>query len=283
MNKPIFDSLAEALLKGFNPPDEHYIIEVHKPLGGKPLPIGECEGDAGVTAKAKLGRSRSERIDRQFNSHEEAMAYMQRHQVGFLQNVSNNLHFAESYLVDRNLPVEVPQDKTELFSNLFDLIITNIEHGGYGFEHDSFEALAARFIMHITEMLDQELDEIARLEHAVAFGHVTTLWDHYQTVRIAQEKNAKKPRDPLLSSIYSKLAKRKLASNLTPKELWQDFVSILEVSKQKFEKVTEIQVNKNNPATWEVRFCRILGEEVNPEERVTYKQFRNALNRKNAR
>lgn len=288
MKEPIFGSLAEALLSGFNPDldvnaNGDYEEEKRKPLKGEALAINKSEVESGVTAKVKHGRSRSVRIDRQFNSHENAMDYMRQHQTSFLQNVSDNLDFAKKHLAAKKLPLEVPQDKVEQFSNLFTLLTDDKEQGGLGLEHDSFEALAALIILHIGKMLDQELDQVVRLKHAVAFGNVTTLWDHYYTMGKAQKVNAKKPRDQLLSGIYLRLAKRKLASNLTPKELWQDFVSILEGSKQEFEKVIETQANKGNPDTWEVGFCRILGEKVSPPESITYKQFRNALNRKNAR
>ncbi|MCB5227641.1 hypothetical protein JAO78_012540 [Alishewanella sp. 16-MA] len=247
-----------------------------KRLKGEQLPILESEKKSGVTAKAKVGRSRSERIDRQFSSHEEAVAYMHENQTNFLQKVSDDLDFAKKYLASKSLPLKVPDNKEELFSNLFDYLITNLEHGGYGLEHDSFEALAARFIWHIEEMIDQELDTITRLEHAVAFGHVTTLWDHYHTIGPSQKKNSEKPRDPLLSDIYSKLAKRKSGADLTPKELWQEFISALDNS-MFTDDVKEEKRNSTNPETWSVTFRRLKGEEVSGLEMVHYKRFRDAL------
>jgi hypothetical protein len=281
MKKPIFDSLAEALLKGFNCGDENESKAEQKPLKGKALPITESERGAGVTAKAKLGRSRSERIDRQFNSNKDAMSYMRQHkdQANFLQKVSGYLELAKSYLSAKQLPTELPLDKSDVFENLFDLLIAKIEYGGYGFDHDSFEALAARFIWHIEEMIDQELDQTARLEHAVAFGHVTTLWEHYHAMVKPQKENAKRPRDPLLSSIFSKLAGRKVASDLTSKELWPEFISALEDSIFT-DDVNEKKRNLSNPETWSVTFCRLKGEEVSDPEEIQYKTFRDSLSRK---
>lgn len=251
---------------------------MNKRLKGKELPVVESEKESGVIGKAKVGRSRSERIDRQFSSHEEAIAYMHENQTSFLQDVSNNLEFAKKYLVSKSLPLQVPEEKAGLFSNLFDLLITDKEHGGYGLEHDSFEALAARFIWHIGEMIDQELDQITRLEHAVSFGHVTTLWDHYHAM-VAQKKNAEKPRDPILSIIYSKIAKRKSGADLTPKELWQEFISELDNSRFT-DDVKEEKRNTSNPETWSVSFRRLKGEEVGDIESIQYKTFRDALSRK---
>ena len=195
-----------------------------KRLKGEELPIEESEKETGVIAKAKVGRSRSERIDRQFSSHEEAVAYMRQNQTSFLQDVSNNLEFAKKYLVSKSLPLQVPEEKAGLFSNLFDLLITDKVHGGYGLEHDSFEALAARFIWHIEEMLDQELDQITRLEHAVSFGHVTTLWDHYEKTRPPQRQVAKNKRASEIDEIIEKLAKR----DAPAKTLWDEFFGFLD-------------------------------------------------------
>lgn len=250
-------------------------------LKGKPLAPDKSEIQAGVVLKSEVGNSKSKIIIRKFSSKMQALEYSKKHEISFLQDLSNNFDFANNFLISRNLPVEVPEEKTKSFKDLYDLITSDKAVGGFGYRHDSFEGLAAMIIERIWRMLDEEKEPMQRLKHAVAYGNVCTLWDHYYSIQEKQISNAKKPRDQTLSSIYNKLRKRKTELGLKPKELWPVFIHYLEQSED-FDEIEEKQKNSANPESWEVSFFRLAGAKISKLETISYKQFRNALGKKSS-
>lgn len=276
MKKPLIDDSDRSLNEA---PSKHNDHNFSIPLKGKPLALDASEIQAGVIAKSSVGKSKSKINTRKFSSKMQALEYAKKHEVSFLQDLSNNFDFANNFLISRNLPVEVPEEKTKSFKDLYDLITSDKAVGGYGYQNDSFEGLAAMIIERIWRMLDEELEPMQRLRHAVAYGTVCTLWDHYYSIQEKQISNAKKPRDQALSSIYNKLRKRKTELGLKPKELWPDFLNSLKQSLDLCD-VVEKQKNSANPESWEVSFWRVAGKTVKEPDKISYKQFRNALNKK---
>lgn len=276
MKKPLIDDFDRSLNEEST---QQNILRSSILLKGKQLALDESEIQAGVIVKSEVGNSKSKVINRQFTSKGQALEFAQKHEVSFLQDLSNNFDFAQDFLTKRNLPVEVPEEKAKSFKDLYDLIISDKAVGGYGYRHDSFEGLAAMIIERIWRMLDEEKEPMHRLKHAVAYGTVCTLWDHYYSIQEKQINNAKKPRDQALSPIYNRLRKKRSETDLKPKELWPVFLNYL-VQSEDFDQVEEKQKNPSNPESWEVSFCRLVGEKVSELEIINYKQFRNALNKK---
>jgi hypothetical protein len=276
MKKPLIDDSDRSLNEA---PSKHNDHNFSIPLKGKPLALDASEIQAGVIAKSCVGKSKSKINIRKFSSKMQALEYAKKHEISFLQDLSNNFDFANNFLISRNLPVEVPEEKTKSFKDLYDLITSDKAVGGYGYQNDSFEGLAAMIIERIWRMLDEELEPMQRLRHAAAYGTACTLWDHYYSIQEKQINNAKKPRDQALSSIYNRLRKRKFETNLKPRELWPVFLNYLEQSED-FDQIEEKQKNPSNPESWEVSLCRVVGVKVSELEIINYKQFRNALNKK---
>lgn len=278
MKKPLIDDSNRSLNEA---PSKHNELNFSIKLKGKPLALDASEIQAGVIAKSSTGKSKTKIISRKFSPKMQALEYAKKHEVSFLQDLSNNFDFANNYLISRNLPVEVPEEKRKSFKDLYDLITSDKAVGGYGYQNDSFEGLAAMMIERIWLMLDEELEPMQRLRHAVAYGTVSTLWDHYYSIQEKQISNAKKPRDQALSCIYNKLRKRKTELGLKPIELWPDFINSLKQSLDVCD-VEEKQNNQANPESWKVIFSRVAGKTVKDPEKISYKQFRNALYKKSS-
>jgi hypothetical protein len=127
--------------------------------------------------------------------------------------------------------------------------------------YDSVEGLSAQFIylyhhicgimeMYETRGVGSHL-EIFRL--LMRLGELKTLIQHYSPVGKRNKNIAQQPRKLALSQIIEKLKKRKKITGLTAKELWSEFISMLEDSDD-FESVCEICPNKNQPDKWEVNY-----------------------------
>jgi len=149
------------------------------------------------------------------------------------------------------------------------------------FDKDSKLDLAIRYLEAADIALNEREPIEARLTGAYALGDIWRCMVVNNFYGQTQKKIAKQERKKGLSAIFEKLRAMK-TTGAKPKELWPEFISMLQEENQTFDQVVESCPNTANCKTWAVQFLIIPDKdnEKEKEETMTYNRFVRRLSEK---
>lgn len=149
------------------------------------------------------------------------------------------------------------------------------------FDRDSKLDLAVRYLEAADIALDEKCTMETRLAAAYALGDIWRCMVVNNFYGQTQKKIAKQERKKGLSAIFEKLRAMK-TTGAKPKELWPEFISMLQEENQTFDQVVESSPNPANCNTWSVQFLIIPDKdsEKEKEETMKYNRFVRRLSEK---
>lgn len=149
------------------------------------------------------------------------------------------------------------------------------------FEIDSHLDFCTRYLVQADILLDESCDVDSRLDAAYQLGDISRCMKVATIYGKTQKKIAKQERKKGLTVIFEQLKMMKNAG-LKPKELWPEFVSMLQDENRSFENVLENVGNPANCKTWSVSFSIIPDKDdgVYKDEVMRYQRFLRRLNEK---
>ncbi len=153
--------------------------------------------------------------------------------------------------------------------------LTSTAKGFPRYKSDDPPALLAEIIMYAEQILDKSNSEEFRLWRAFLLGQRTMLHDFYRRSSEDNQKKARQPRNPLITAILDKLARKEDAK---AEESWEEFKNQLRNDIEvDFEDKT---TNLHNKETWEVEYkYSVDGIKETKSHTMKYSTFKEKLSK----